>query len=149
MLLEGLGKPFQHAIGLGPLLGVTLTAPARGPVKNTYVAINGSHPISAGFDGANRIIGGTHLLAVEAAARVANGRPGFGMLLDGSSEARSKLESMLFYDVNNGVARRAWARNSEAMTAIKRELLRSPELRVTLAQLANDSLIDRVAAQHF
>ncbi|MDP4628880.1 MAG: urocanate hydratase, partial [Schleiferiaceae bacterium] len=74
---------------------------------------------------------------------------GFGMLLDGSSEARSKLESMLFYDVNNGVARRAWARNSEAMTAIKRELLRSPELRVTLAQLANDSLIDRVAAQHF
>ena len=74
---------------------------------------------------------------------------GFGMLLDGSSEARSKLESMLFYDVNNGVARRAWARNSEAMTAIKRELLRSPELRVTLAQLADDSLIDRVAAQHF
>ena len=74
---------------------------------------------------------------------------GFGMLLDGSSEARSKLESMLFYDVNNGVARRAWARNSEAMTAIKRELLRSPALRVTLAQLADDSLIDRVAAQHF
>jgi urocanate hydratase len=74
---------------------------------------------------------------------------GFGMLLDGSTEARRKLESMLFYDVNNGVARRAWARNSEAMTAIKRELLRSPELRVTLAQLADDSLIDRVAAQHF
>jgi urocanate hydratase len=74
---------------------------------------------------------------------------GFGMLLDGSTEARRKLESMLFYDVNNGVARRAWARNSEAITAIKRELLRSPELKVTLAQLADDSLIDRVAAQHF
>jgi hypothetical protein len=58
----------RHAIGLGPLLGVSLTAPARGPVKNTYVAINGSHPISAGFDGANRIIGGMHLLAVEAVA---------------------------------------------------------------------------------
>jgi hypothetical protein len=58
----------RNAIGLGKLLGVTLTAPARGPVKNTYVAINGKHPISAGFDGANRIIGGTHLLAVDAVA---------------------------------------------------------------------------------
>ncbi len=58
----------RNAIGLGNLLGVTLTAPARGPVKNTYVAINGKHPISAGFDGANRIIGGTHLLAVDAIA---------------------------------------------------------------------------------
>jgi hypothetical protein len=58
----------RHAIGLGRLLGVTMTAPARGPVKNTYVAINGSHPISQGFDGANRIIGGTRLLAVDAVA---------------------------------------------------------------------------------
>ena len=51
------------------LLGVTMTAPARGPVKNTYVAINGNHPISAGYDGAARIIGGTHLIAVDAAVR--------------------------------------------------------------------------------
>lgn len=62
-----LNRP-RNAIGLGKILGVTLTAPARGPVKNTYVAINGKHPISAGFDGANRIIGGTRLLAVEATA---------------------------------------------------------------------------------
>lgn len=61
-----LNRP-RNAIGLGPLLGVTLAAPARGPVKNTYVAINGKHPISAGFEGASRIIGGTRLLAVEAA----------------------------------------------------------------------------------
>lgn len=60
-----LNRP-RNAIGLGPLLGVRLTAPARGPVKNTYVAINGLHPISEGFDGANRIIGGTQLLAVDA-----------------------------------------------------------------------------------
>lgn len=60
-------KP-RGSIGLGKLLGVTLTAASRGPVKNTYVAINGKHPISAGYDGANRIIGGTHLMAVEAAA---------------------------------------------------------------------------------
>lgn len=62
-----LNRP-RGGIGLGELLGVTLTAPARGPVKNTYVSINGKHPISAGFDGANRIIGGTRLLAVDAVA---------------------------------------------------------------------------------
>jgi hypothetical protein len=62
-----LNRP-RNAIGLGRLLGVSLTAPARGPVKNTYVAISGRHPISEGFDGANRIIGGTHLLAVDAVA---------------------------------------------------------------------------------
>jgi hypothetical protein len=60
-------KP-RNAIALGDLLGVKLTARARGVVKNTYVAINGTHPVSAGFDGANRIIGGTYLLAVEPAA---------------------------------------------------------------------------------
>ncbi|WP_173088015.1 alpha-amylase family protein [Devosia sp. 1635] len=57
----------RNAIGLGQLLGVTMTGAARGPVKNTYVAINGEHPISDGFEGANRIIGGTRLLAVDAA----------------------------------------------------------------------------------
>lgn len=60
-------KP-RNAIALGKLLGVTLTKPVRGPVKNTYVHINGQHPISAGFDGAKRIMGGTKLLAVDAAA---------------------------------------------------------------------------------
>jgi hypothetical protein len=58
----------RNAIGLGDLLGVRMTAPARGPVKNTYVAINGTHPVSAGYDGASRIIGGTRLIAVEAAS---------------------------------------------------------------------------------
>ncbi|MBB3950110.1 family 10 glycosylhydrolase [Aureimonas jatrophae] len=52
-------------LALGPLLGVRRTQTTRGPVKNTYVAINGSHLISAGFEGAARIIGGTHLMAVE------------------------------------------------------------------------------------
>jgi hypothetical protein len=57
-------KP-RNSIALGKLLGVTLTKGARGPVKNTYVAINGKHPVSDGFVGAARIIGGTKLLAVE------------------------------------------------------------------------------------
>lgn len=60
------GTP-RNALGLGKLLGATLISPSRGPVKNTYVAINGDHPIAAGYEGANRIIGGTHLLAVDAA----------------------------------------------------------------------------------
>lgn len=60
-------KP-RNAIALGKLLGVTLTKAARGPVKNTYVAINGDHPISKGFEGANRIMGGTKLLAVDTVA---------------------------------------------------------------------------------
>jgi hypothetical protein len=59
-------KP-RNAIALGKLLGVTMTKAARGPVKNTYVAINGTHPVSEGFEGANRIIGGTRLVAVDAA----------------------------------------------------------------------------------
>ncbi len=58
----------RGALGLGDLLGVKMTGPSRGPVKNTYVALNGSHPISQGYDGAERIIGGTHLIAVEAAS---------------------------------------------------------------------------------
>jgi hypothetical protein len=58
------GKP-RNALGLGSLLGATLTSAMRGPVKNTYVSISGDHPISAGYDGAARIIGGTHMLAVD------------------------------------------------------------------------------------
>jgi hypothetical protein len=51
-------------LGLADVLGVHLTAPTRGPVKNTYVALAGDHPVNAGYEGASRIIGGTHLLAV-------------------------------------------------------------------------------------
>ena len=58
----------RDTLGLGPLLGVTRTAPTRGIVKNTYVALNGDNPITQGFDGASRIIGGTYLMAVDAAA---------------------------------------------------------------------------------
>ena len=67
---------------------------------------------------------------------------GFGMLLDGSEEASRKLKSMLFYDVNNGVSRRSWARNKEAIFAIEREMERTPELKVTLPNLVEDQLLD-------
>ena len=66
---------------------------------------------------------------------------GFGMLLDGTPEADARLKSMLFYDVNNGIARRSWARNDEAMFAIKREMERRPDLKVTLPNLVEDNLL--------
>ena len=66
---------------------------------------------------------------------------GFGMLLDGSDASDSRLEKMLFFDVNNGIARRSWARNEGALFAIKREMYRSPDLRVTLPALADEQLI--------
>lgn len=66
---------------------------------------------------------------------------GFGMLLDGTSEAEQRLENMLFYDVNNGIARRSWARNEEAIFAIKRAMEFNSNLKVTLPNQVNDSLL--------
>ena len=66
---------------------------------------------------------------------------GFGMLLDGTKEADEKLKNMLFYDVNNGVARRSWARNEEAIFAIKREMERTPNLKITLPNLVEENLL--------
>ena len=66
---------------------------------------------------------------------------GFGMVLDGTKEAEARLKSMLFYDVNNGIARRSWARNDEAIFAIKREMARTPNLKVTLPNLVEDELL--------
>lgn len=65
---------------------------------------------------------------------------GFGMVIDGSITAQRRLESMLFWDVNNGIARRSWARNEEAVFAIKREMERTPNLQVTLPNFVDDSL---------
>ncbi len=67
---------------------------------------------------------------------------GFGMLLDGTEEASRRLKSMLFYDVNNGIARRSWARNEEAIFAIKRQMESRPDLKVTLANLVDDKILD-------
>jgi urocanate hydratase len=69
---------------------------------------------------------------------------GFGMLLDGSKDAERRLKSMLFYDVNNGIARRSWARNKEALFAIKREMNRSPNLTVTIASIVDDTIINNI-----
>jgi urocanate hydratase len=65
---------------------------------------------------------------------------GFGMVLDGSEDAQRRLENMLFWDVNNGIARRSWARNDGAVFAIKRAMEHNPQLKVTLPNFVDDGL---------
>ncbi len=69
---------------------------------------------------------------------------GFGMLLDGSSEADRRLKSMLYWDVNNGVARRSWARNPGSIFSIKRAMELEPNLKVTLPNLVDDELLKKL-----
>ncbi|MEI6683215.1 MAG: urocanate hydratase [Bacteroidota bacterium] len=69
---------------------------------------------------------------------------GFGMLLDGTTDADRRLHLMLHWDVNNGIARRAWARNHEAMVSIRRAMQAEPKLQVTLPNLVDDSLLDKL-----
>ncbi len=70
---------------------------------------------------------------------VVNG--GFGMVIDGSEECDRRISEMLLWDVNNGIARRSWARNAGAMDAIRREMQRTPGLKVTMPSIADDTLI--------
>ncbi len=69
---------------------------------------------------------------------------GFGMLLDGSEDADRRLRMMLYWDVNNGISRRSWARNEGAIFAIKRAMEAEPNLKVTIPNLANDKMIDKL-----
>ena len=66
---------------------------------------------------------------------------GFGMVIDGSDDSARHIKEMLFWDVNNGIARRSWARNAPARFAIEREMARTPELKVTLPNEADENLI--------
>ncbi|MFT5601238.1 MAG: urocanate hydratase, partial [Flavobacteriales bacterium] len=67
---------------------------------------------------------------------------GFGMVIDGSKDAERRLKSMLFWDVNNGISRRSWARNEGAIFAIKRAMENEPNLKVTLPNIVDDILLD-------
>lgn len=69
---------------------------------------------------------------------------GFGMVLDGSVEADKRLKNMLFWDVNNGIARRSWARNEHAMFSIKRAMQNEPQLLVTLPNLVADEVLEQL-----
>ena len=65
-------------------------------------------------------------------------------MIDGSPESERRLKSMLLWDVNNGIARRSWARNEGAMHAIQREMERTPGLKVTMPNIADDALISEI-----
>ncbi len=69
---------------------------------------------------------------------------GFGLVIDGTDDARRRLEKMLLWDVNNGIARRSWARNEGAIFAIEREMERTPTLRVTLPNVADRDMIEKI-----
>ena len=65
------------------------------------------------------------------------------MVLDGSDDAEKNLESMLFWDVNNGISRRSWARNKEAKFAIKRAMKKNPLLKVTIPNTVDNDIINK------
>lgn len=69
---------------------------------------------------------------------------GFGMLLDGSDDSERRLKMMLHWDVNNGIARRNWARNEGAIFAIKRAMEQEPRLKVTLPNLVDNAILDKL-----
>lgn len=69
---------------------------------------------------------------------------GFGMVLDGSEECDRRIKNMLFWDVNNGITRRSWARNKGSMDAIAREMERTPNFQVTMPNLVDDNLIENL-----
>ena len=73
---------------------------------------------------------------------VSNG--GFGMVIDGSEDSERRLQSMLHWDVTNGVARRAWARNDGAIESIKRAMNINEELQITIPQLVDAAVLDDI-----
>ena len=69
---------------------------------------------------------------------------GFGLVIDGSQDAENRLTQMLHWDVNNGIARRSWARNKEAVFTAKRAMAQNPNLKITLPNIADDDLVNEV-----
>src|SRR5699024_464922 len=67
---------------------------------------------------------------------------GFGMILDGTNDAERRLKAMLFWDVNNGIARRSWARNNGAVFTAKRAMAHEPQLQITMPHFVDDKLLD-------
>ena len=72
---------------------------------------------------------------------------GFGMVLDGTQDTLNKLRMMLHWDVTNGIARRSWARNKEAMFTLEREMERTPGLKVTIPYIADDEIVDKAICE--
>lgn len=147
-----IARAFNQAIAAGEIGPVVLgrdhhdVSGTDSPFRETSNIYDGSqftadmsihNVIGDGFRGASWV--SIHNGGGVGWGEVMNG--GFGLLLDGSKAATQRLESLLFYDVNNGIARRGWARNEAAIFAIQREMKRSPNLKVTLPNLVEDQLL--------
>jgi urocanate hydratase len=147
-----IAKAFNKAVGAGKIGPVVLgrdhhdVSGTDSPYRETSNIYDGSrftadmavhNVIGDAFRGASWV--SLHNGGGVGWGEVING--GFGMLLDGSRRAHKNLCNMLFYDVNNGIARRSWARNKEAMFAIQREMKRSKKLVVTMPHLVDEQLL--------
>ncbi|HKK73699.1 MAG TPA: urocanate hydratase [Saprospiraceae bacterium] len=147
-----LARAFNQAVAAGKIGPVVLgrdhhdVSGTDSPYRETSNIYDGSqftadmaihNVIGDGFRGASWV--SIHNGGGVGWGEVING--GFGLLLDGSPMAEKRLEQLLFYDVNNGIARRSWARNPNARFALKREIRRSPNLEVRLPYLVKDEIL--------
>ncbi len=150
-----IAEAFNQAIAKGQIGAVVLgrdhhdVSGTDSPYRETSNIYDGSrftsdmaihNVIGDGFRGATWI--SIHNGGGVGWGEVING--GFGMLLDGSDDAGRRLRMMLHWDVNNGISRRSWARNEGAMFAIKRAMEQEPRLKVTLPELVDDQLLDKL-----
>jgi urocanate hydratase len=150
-----LAEAFNHAIAKGEIGPVILgrdhhdVSGTDSPYRETSNIYDGSrftadmaiqNVIGDGFRGATWI--SIHNGGGVGWGEVING--GFGMLLDGSTDSDRNLKMMLHWDVNNGIARRNWARNENAIFAIKRAMEAEPLLKVTLPNLVDESILNNL-----
>lgn len=149
-----IAEAFNNAIAAGKIGPVVLgrdhhdVSGTDSPFRETSNIYDGSsftadmaiqNVIGDGFRGATWI--SIHNGGGVGWGEVING--GFGMLLDGSNDADRRLKMMLHWDVNNGIARRSWARNDEAIFAIKRAMEQEPKLKITLPEIASEEVLNQ------
>ena len=148
-----IAKAFNDAIGRGDIGPVVLgrdhhdVSGTDSPYRETSNIYDGSsftadmaiqNVIGDSFRGATWV--SIHNGGGVGWGEVING--GFGMILEGNKESEDRLKSMLFWDVNNGIVRRSWARNKEAIFAARRAMEMNPQLRVTIPNLVDAALLD-------
>ncbi len=148
-----IAKAFNDAIGRGEIGPVVLgrdhhdVSGTDSPFRETSNIYDGSqftadmaiqNVIGDAFRGATWV--SIHNGGGVGWGEVING--GFGMLIDGTPDAERRLKSMLYWDVNNGIARRNWARNKGALNTAKRAMKENPDLKITIPSLVDDSIFD-------
>ena len=134
-----IARAFNEAIARGEISAPIVLGRDHHDVSGTDSPYRETSNIYDGFRGATWV--SLHNGGGVGWGEVING--GFGMVIDGTEEARRRIDNMLHWDTNNGIARRSWARNEGAMSAIRREMERTPSLKVTMPNLADEALIEQ------